>query len=39
MDNMNLTDTVTVENIPTYGEEEIWSMELEQEMLLTIENL
>jgi D-alanyl-D-alanine carboxypeptidase (penicillin-binding protein 5/6) len=39
MDNMNLTDTVTVENIPTYGEEEIWSMELEQGDVITVENL
>lgn len=39
MDNMSLDDVITVDQIPTYGEDEIWSIELEKGNQVTVENL
>jgi D-alanyl-D-alanine carboxypeptidase len=39
MENMLLDDVMTVDQIPTYGEDEIWSMELERGDQVTVENL
>lgn len=39
IENFNLADTITVGEIPKYGEEEIWGMELESGDVITVENL
>ena len=39
MENMSLGDVITVDQIPTYGEDEIWSIELEKGDQVTVENL
>jgi len=39
MDNMKLDDVITVNEIPTYGEDEIWSIELKKGNQVTVENL
>ncbi len=39
VENFNLVDTITVGEIPKYGEEEIWGMELESGDVMTVENL
>ena len=39
MENMKLEDVVTVDQIPTYGEDEIWSIELEKGDQSIVDNL
>jgi D-alanyl-D-alanine carboxypeptidase (penicillin-binding protein 5/6) len=39
MENMELDDVITVDEIPMYGEEEIWAIELEKGDIVTVENL